>query len=73
MEEYLKLLKRRLSRSNDQIDRRLSTDSALLSSEGIRMVGYYQGRVSILEDAIDEIECQLDRLNKSNLINTSNT
>lgn len=63
MEEYLKLLKRRLVRSAIQMKKRMHEGSPL-SHEGVRMVGYYQGRISILEDAIDEIE---DFINKEKL------
>ena len=59
MEEYLLLLKRRLFRANTQVSNRLP-DSLRLNAEGFRMLGYYQGRVSILEDAIDEIELYLE-------------
>lgn len=55
MDKYLRLLKRRLVRANNQIKKRM-TDSEGLSPEGFRVLGYYEGRVSILEDAIDEIE-----------------
>jgi hypothetical protein len=55
MEEYLKLLKRRLSRAEDQIQKRRGNENNL-SPEGMRMLGYYQGRVSILENDVDEIE-----------------
>ena len=58
MKEYLKLLKRRLARAEDQVQKRRGDENAL-TGEGIRMLGYYQGRVSILEDAVDEIEYQL--------------
>ena len=59
MEEYLKLLKRRLARSEDQVLKRVASGSETLTAEGFRMLGYYQGRVSILEDAVDEIESHL--------------
>lgn len=54
MQEYLKLLKRRLVRSKEQVKTRISENNK--SEEGFRMLGYYQGRVSILEDVIDELE-----------------
>lgn len=57
MDKYLKLLKRKLVRAEEQIQKRRPSDSDNdLNGEGFRMLGYYQGRVSILEDAIDEIE-----------------
>lgn len=54
MVEYLKLIKRRLLRAKEQVATRIVESDK--SEEGFRMLGYYQGRVTILEDVIDEIE-----------------
>lgn len=60
MEDYLKLLKRRLGRAEKQVEIYKAMLKGL-SSEGFRSYGYCQGRVSALEDAIDEIQAFLEK------------